>query len=72
MADIFTSSDPMTVIRTLEIYNHLRYWGQALMDTLDILHNAMIYHINAIRVESFKPGISVNSNPDFSGICMIM
>ena len=42
MADLFTSGDPMTVIKTLEIYHHLRHAGRALRDTLDILHNALI------------------------------
>lgn len=42
MADLFRTGDPMTVIKTLEIYHHLRHGGRALRDTLDILHNALI------------------------------
>jgi hypothetical protein len=42
MADLFRTSDPMTVIKALEIYHHLRHGGRALRDTLDILHNALI------------------------------
>jgi len=42
MAELLRTSDAMVVIRTQEIYYHLRDAGRAMRDTLDILHNAVI------------------------------
>lgn len=42
MAVLLKTSDAMQVIRTREIYHHLRDAGRAMRDTLDILHNAVI------------------------------
>lgn len=42
MAELLRTDDAMCAMRTREIYHHLRGAGQAMRDTLDILHNAVI------------------------------
>jgi len=42
MAELLRTDDAMCALRTREIYHHLRDAGQAMRDTLDILHNAVI------------------------------